>query len=184
MDLHTFNTAPAAELTPGLLACCDVPAWAESVARHRPYADVEELLAAGTAAAQRWTAADVDRALAAHPRIGEAAHRGGPEAGWSAAEQAGVDPDVRAARLLAEGNRAYEQRFARVFLICASGRSAADVLAELDRRLEADDETEATTVATELAAIARLRLARLVTSGGELASPSAARPTSAGVVTS
>ncbi|SDN89680.1 2-oxo-4-hydroxy-4-carboxy-5-ureidoimidazoline decarboxylase [Klenkia soli] len=163
MDLHAFDTAPAAELTPLLLACCDVPAWAAAVAAGRPYGDLDALLSAAGAAAAGWTADDVDRALAAHPRIGETAHRGGPEAAWSAAEQAAVDPDAAAAARLAAGNRAYEQRFGRVFLVCATGRTAPEVLAELDRRLTADDETEAATVAAELTAIARLRLTRLVT---------------------
>ena len=163
MDLHAFDAAPAAELTPLLLACCDVPSWADAVTAGRPYGDVDTLLAASDTAAARWTPADVDRALAAHPRIGETAHRAGPEAARSPAEQAAVDPDAAAAARLAAGNRAYEQRFGRVFLVCATGRTAPEVLAELDRRLTADDATEAATVATELAAIARLRLTRLVT---------------------
>ncbi len=162
MDLPDFNCAPAADLTPTLLACCDVPAWAAAVLADRPYADVDALLGTADEAARRFTPADVDRALGAHPRIGERAHREGPEAGWSAREQSGVDTDAGTRRALAEANRAYEDRFGRVFLICATGLSAADVLAALRRRLTHDDRTEAAVVAEELRRIALLRLREVV----------------------
>ncbi|WP_448613274.1 2-oxo-4-hydroxy-4-carboxy-5-ureidoimidazoline decarboxylase [Modestobacter sp. URMC 112] len=162
MDLPAFNSAPPAELTTTLLACCDVPAWAAAVRDGRPHADRDALLAAADAAARRFTPADVDRALDAHPRIGERSHREGPEAGWSAREQAGVDTDAGTRRALAEANRAYEERFGRVFLICATGLSAADVLGALRRRLTHDDRTEAGVVAEELRRIALLRLQQVV----------------------
>ena len=162
MDLPAFNSAPPAELTSTLLACCDVPAWAAAVRDGRPHADRDALLAAADAAARRFTPADVDRALDAHPRIGDRAHREGPEAGWSAREQSGVDTDAGTRRALAEANRVYEERFGRVFLICATGLSAADVLAALRRRLTHDDRTEAAVVAEELRRIALLRLREVV----------------------
>ena len=164
MDLPDFNSAPAAELTPALLACCDVPAWATAVRDHRPYADVDSLLATADQAARRFTPADVDRALAAHPRIGEQAHRAGAEAGWSSQEQSGVDRDADTRRALTEANRSYEQRFGRVFLICATGLSGEAVLGSLHRRLANDERTEAGAVAEELRKIALLRLRRVVAS--------------------
>ena len=164
MDLPDFNSAPAADLTPTLLACCDVPAWAAAVLADRPYADVDALLGTADEAARRFTPADVDRALEAHPRIGERAHREGTEAGWSRREQSGVaaDPDTRQA--LAAANRAYEERFGRVFLICASGRSGNEVLGSLTSRLGNDEPTEAGVVAEELRKIALLRLERVLRS--------------------
>lgn len=162
MDLPDFNSAPAAELTPTLLACCDVPAWAAVVRDGRPYAGVDALLVTADAAARRFTPADVERALDAHPRIGERAHRDGSEAGWSHAEQSGVDRDADSRQALTDGNRAYEQRFGRVFLICATGLSGADVLDSLQGRLAHDEQTEAGVVAEELRKIALLRLRRVV----------------------
>jgi 2-oxo-4-hydroxy-4-carboxy-5-ureidoimidazoline decarboxylase len=162
VDLPDFNCAPAAELTPALLACCDVPSWAAAVRDGRPYGDVDQVLATADTAARRFTPADVDRALDAHPRIGERAHREGAEAAWSRHEQSRVDRDVDTQRALAEGNRAYEQRFGRVFLICATGLSGADVLSALHRRLANDDRTEAEVVAEELRKIAVLRLGRVL----------------------
>jgi 2-oxo-4-hydroxy-4-carboxy-5-ureidoimidazoline decarboxylase len=163
VDMPAFNSAPAAELTPALLACCDVPAWAAAVRDSRPYPDVEALLATADAAARRITPTEVQRALDAHPRIGERAHRDGAEAGWSRQEQSGVRHDADTQQALAEGNRAYEERFGRVFLICATGLSGDEVLGSLQTRLANDEPTEAGVVAEELRKIALLRLRRVVT---------------------
>ena len=160
MNLTDFNAAPAEELEPALLACCDVPSWAAAVREGRPYDDVPALVARGDEAARAFTPADVERALAAHPRIGERPSGDRTEAAWSRQEQSGVTPDDA----LAEGNRAYEDRFDRVFLICATGLSGEEILAALHRRLDNDDETEAAVVADELRKIALLRLRKLVSS--------------------
>jgi 2-oxo-4-hydroxy-4-carboxy-5-ureidoimidazoline decarboxylase len=162
VDLPDFNSAPAAELTPTLLACCDVPDWAAAVLAERPYTDVDALLATADRAARQFAPADVDRALDAHPRIGERAHRPGAEAGWSRQEQSGVGGDAGTRQALAEANRAYEERFGRVFLICASGRSGDEVLGSLTSRLGNDAPTEAGVVAEELRKIALLRLERVL----------------------
>jgi 2-oxo-4-hydroxy-4-carboxy-5-ureidoimidazoline decarboxylase len=162
VDLPGFNSAPAEEVTPVLLACCDVPSWAAAVRDDRPYADLAELLATADAAARRFTRADVDRALAAHPRIGERAVGNGAEAAWSRQEQSAVEQDAAVQQALAEGNRAYEERFDRVFLIRAAGRSGEEVLAALRSRLGNDEATEAGVVAEELREIALLRLRRVV----------------------
>jgi 2-oxo-4-hydroxy-4-carboxy-5-ureidoimidazoline decarboxylase len=164
VELPEFNSAPAGELTPALLACCDAPSWAAAVRNGRPYGDVASLLAAADEAARRLTPAEVDRALAAHPRIGQRAHRGGTEAGWSRQEQSGVRRDPGTRHGLAEGNRAYEERFGRVFLICATGLSADEILGSLQTRLGNDGPTEDAVVAEELRSIALLRLRRVVAS--------------------
>ncbi|MDP3893302.1 2-oxo-4-hydroxy-4-carboxy-5-ureidoimidazoline decarboxylase, partial [Nocardioides sp.] len=109
-----------------------------------------------------FSAADIDRALAAHPRIGERAAGSGTEAAWSRGEQAAVSRDSETDRQLAEGNRAYEERFGRVFLICASGLSAEEILAALRTRLGHDEATEQAVVADELRKIALLRLGKVM----------------------
>lgn len=162
--LDRVNDIDDDTLTRTLLACCDVPDWAAAVRDARPYADVESLEAVADAAARRFTRADVDRALAAHPRIGERAEGTGTEAAWSREEQSAVSHDGQTRQALLEGNRAYEGRFGRVFLICATGLTGEQVLAALRERLGNDDATEAAVVAEELRKIALLRLRKVVDS--------------------
>jgi 2-oxo-4-hydroxy-4-carboxy-5-ureidoimidazoline decarboxylase len=100
--------------------------------------------------------------LAAHPRIGERAEGEHAEAAWSRREQAAVGTDQATAQALAEGNRVYEERFGRVFLICATGLTADQVLASLRDRLGHQPAEEATVVADELRKIALLRLERVL----------------------
>ena len=169
LDVSLFNAAPADDLRRSLLACCDVPRWAEAVLAGRPYDDPSALLAAADRAARELTPAEVDRALAAHPRIGERAQGASTEAAWSRGEQSGVAKDASTQEQLAAGNRAYEERFGRVFLICATGLSAEDVLASLRERLEHDPAAEEAVVADELRKIAVLRLEKLLATNGALA---------------
>jgi 2-oxo-4-hydroxy-4-carboxy-5-ureidoimidazoline decarboxylase len=163
MNLQEFNTAPAGRLRPLLAACCDVPRWVDRVLSGRPYADADALAEVADRAVRDLDEGEVAMALAAHPRIGDRASGETTEANWSRGEQAGVgdDPAVRAA--LAAGNREYEQRFGRVFLICATGLSATEMLTALRRRLTNDDPTEATAVQEELRKITLLRLTKLLT---------------------
>jgi 2-oxo-4-hydroxy-4-carboxy-5-ureidoimidazoline decarboxylase len=160
VNLDQLNTAPADDLRPQLLACCDVPAWAETLLDARPYDDLDALAATADKAARGFGAADVDRALAQHPRIGERAAGQDTGSRWSRQEQAGVDAAAQEALL--EGNRAYEDRFHRVFLICATGLSAEEILTNLRSRLDNDDTEEAAVVADELRKIALVRLRKLV----------------------
>ena len=162
MRLEEFNSAPAAVATSALLACCDAPRWAATVRDGRPYPDRESVLDAADKAARELTDAEVDQALAAHPRIGERADGGERGADFSREEQSGVSADARLRRDLQEGNRAYEERFGRVFLICASGRSGEEVLAALGERLDNDEANEAEVVLEELRKIALLRLRKVL----------------------
>ena len=157
-----FDDLPDEEVRALLRGCLDVPRWAEEVAAGRPYGERDALLASADLAARSLSPAEVDQALAGHPRIGER-----PGAGHnveaSRREQAGVDPTAgdTAARLAA-GNADYEERFGHVFLIRAAGRSAEEILGELDRRLANDPETERAEVADNLRQIALLRLRQAV----------------------
>ncbi|MGC4938759.1 2-oxo-4-hydroxy-4-carboxy-5-ureidoimidazoline decarboxylase [Kribbella sp. DT2] len=160
MDLRAFNAVPAERLRPMLAACCDVDRWVDRLIADRPYDDLAALTALADRTAGTFDDAEVAKALAAHPRIGDRAPGASTEAAWSRDEQAGVGDDARAA--LAEGNRSYEDRFGRVFLICATGLSAAEMLAALRQRLGNDDATERAVVRDELRKIAVLRLTKVV----------------------
>lgn len=152
------NAAGEAELRAFLAACCDVHRWIAGVADARPYADDTALIETADRIARTFDATEVDRALAAHPRIGERAEGNSQSSRWSRTEQSSVSRDEDIAAELAEANRQYEQRFDRVFLICAAGLSAEEILAAAFRRLSNDDEAERSVVADELRKIALLRL--------------------------
>jgi 2-oxo-4-hydroxy-4-carboxy-5-ureidoimidazoline decarboxylase len=162
VNLEAFNAEHPDTLTVRLLACCDAPSWADAVEQGRPYADTESLYAVADRAARRLTPAEVKVAVAAHPRIGERPEGEGVAAAWSRAEQSALTAHEATQDALAAGNRAYEDRFGHVFLICATGLSAEEILADLERRLDNDNETEAAIVADELRKIALLRLRKVL----------------------
>lgn len=161
--LAAFNACDREDAEKELLACCASRAFAGAVAAGRPYPDPDRLADAAGRAVQELSWAEVLEALGAHPRIGERPDGASREAAWSRREQAGVEDGLRAA--LAEGNRAYEDRFGHVYLICATGLTGAEMLRRLRERLGHDDETERRTVREELAKITRLRLAKLLEGG-------------------
>lgn len=147
------------QLRAALLACLAVPRWVDDVAAQAPFDSAVALIEAARAAATPLARAEIDEAMAEHPRIGEKPTGTSQAAGFSRAEQASSDAgDADLAAAIADGNRAYEQRFDRVFLIRAAGRSRREILGELQRRLALDDETEAAIVGSELRDIALLRL--------------------------
>ncbi|KGN34145.1 OHCU decarboxylase [Knoellia sinensis KCTC 19936] len=160
--LERFNALDPAEAKRALAACLDVARWVDEVENGRPYAVRHVLLDTADRAARRLTDTELESALAGHPRIGERA-RAGHNIEASAREQAAVDDrDTEVAERLRAGNTAYEKRFDRVFLIRAAGRSAPEILAELERRLRNDDEVERAEVVDNLRQIALLRLEQVV----------------------
>ena len=159
-----FNRLPADRARAELLSVCASPAWAEQMLAARPYHSVGEVLTLADRAVAGLSEAELDAALAGHPRIGEretAATPGGRD--WSSGEQAGVaGASDGVLRALTDGNRDYEERFGHVYLVCATGRTADEMLALLHRRLGNDPDTEWTVVRDELAKINRIRLTKLL----------------------
>ncbi len=159
----SFNALPADECRALLRDCLAVDWWAARLCAQRPYQSVAELLAAARAAgSRRLDAADVAAALSRHPRIGERAPGAGQHASWSRSEQSGVEGGADLAARVAAGNAAYEQRFGRIFLVRAAGRSGADILRLLEDRLANTADDELGIVASELVDIAVLRLTAAV----------------------
>lgn len=163
MSLDAFNGAGRDEAIALLRPCLDIERWCAELADARPYGSVDEVIAAAEAAASPFTSAEIEGALARHPRIGERPTGPDAEAAMSRREQAGVDAsDAEVAAALAAGNRAYEERFGRVFLIRATGRSSRDILAALTERLAHTRDEEEPIVAEQLRQIAVLRLKGLL----------------------
>ncbi|MEU6245949.1 2-oxo-4-hydroxy-4-carboxy-5-ureidoimidazoline decarboxylase [Glycomyces sp. NPDC047010] len=180
--LGGFNTADPESATRVLTACCASPAWAERLAAARPYDTLAALTGAALAAFDALDDTEIRRAVDAHPRIGGGAKRplavpagnagvaadargrgparpSGPEAEWSRGEQArAMTAGAAVQAALAEANAAYEHRFGHVFLICATGLAAEDILAAARRRLANDEAAERAETRAELRKIVALRL--------------------------
>ncbi|MEE6164047.1 MULTISPECIES: 2-oxo-4-hydroxy-4-carboxy-5-ureidoimidazoline decarboxylase [unclassified Mycolicibacterium] len=141
-----------------LFEVCSSTIWARRVLSGAPFSDEAALLDRADRVLAELPDAEIDAALDGHPRIGAK-----PDNPSSAREQAGVaDADAAVKAELAEKNRAYETKFGYVYLVCASGRSAEELLAILTERLDNDPETERRVMRNELAKINRLRLQRLL----------------------
>ncbi len=161
-----FDVAPDDELRVRLRSCCTAETWVGHMLEGRPYRSEAALYAASDHATLALDAGGLEQALAGHPRIGDRAPAHGGDtrsAAWSRGEQAGVaTADATLLGDLAAANAAYEHRFGHVYLVCASGRGAAELLAICRSRLTNDPETERDVVLGELAKINRLRLAKLL----------------------
>ena len=161
--LDDFNDGPADRVVQALRACNAAPRFAAEVAAGRPYRDADTLVSRAEEVTRALPWEDVAIALAAHPRIGDRVEGSSAEAESSRREQSAMaDADAATRDALLDGNRAYEERFDHVFLIRASGRSPAEMLAELERRLANDEETERAEVTEQLAQITGLRVKALV----------------------
>ncbi|MEQ1833697.1 MAG: 2-oxo-4-hydroxy-4-carboxy-5-ureidoimidazoline decarboxylase [Candidatus Eisenbacteria bacterium] len=168
MTVAELDRAPDPEVRDALVACCGARPWVELMLAARPWGNEAALLACADRCWGTLTHEQVAEAVAHHPRLGEtraAATLSTRASQWSALEQSGTraaDDDVRAE--LAQGNRDYEVRFGHTFILCASGLSAAEMLAALRARLGNDPATELRITALELHKITRLRLAKLLAS--------------------
>jgi 2-oxo-4-hydroxy-4-carboxy-5-ureidoimidazoline decarboxylase len=164
VQLDEFNAMPPEQAAAAVRPCVDIDSWVDAVVGGRPYAGIDALLDLADGQAAGWTGAEVEKALADHPRIGERPGGSGAGAGMSRREQSGVDPhDADVQERLAVGNAAYEARFGRIYLVRAAGRSAEEILALLDERIDNDPETELAVTGGQLREIALLRLKGLFT---------------------
>lgn len=164
--LDRLNGLSPAEAEGELLACCGSRAWACEMIRRRPFSDVARLLDVADEVWWKLDEADWREAFRSHPRIGERKAQT-PQAErnerWSAKEQSGMDAAAEAIRQdIADGNRAYEDRFGYIFIVCATGRSAEEMLSLLRERLSHDPPSEIRVAAGEQAKITRLRLQKVL----------------------
>ena len=165
--IRLLDSLTEPEARAALTDCCGAPPWIDAMLAARPFTRPEALLAASDAAFQGLSKDDWLEALRHHPRIGErSAQRtqSAHAAQWSAGEQTGVSgADQARLAQLADLNRQYESRFGFVFLICATGRTADEMAAALQQRLQNDPATELGIAAAEHRKITALRLEKLLT---------------------
>ena len=164
--LERLNDMSDEEAEAALLTCCGATIWARQMTRLRPFITDGELLEAGDRVWWSLNPEDWLEAFRAHPRIGERkaqAEQGERAAAWSAQEQAGAtQAGADVAAKIAEGNRAYEERFGYIYIVSAAGKTASELLALLRERLANDPESELRVAAGEQARITRLRLEKLL----------------------
>lgn len=160
MPINRFNSLSPSLASAVLRDVCASRAWGAALLAGRPYRHAGELFAASDTATSALDGADLDEALDGHPPIG----RPTPGDPTSAREQRGMAdaPERLRERMLAL-NLAYQERFGHVFLICATGASAEDMLAALEERLGNAPGREREVARAELAKIHRVRLDRLLT---------------------
>ena len=167
MDLDSLNAVAPDEATKMLLQCCGSKRWAQQVTAGRPYANLEALI---TRANEIWRSSlqpsDWLEAFRSHPKIGEKKARepvSDQSREWSGQEQAGVrSASPETVDSLATLNRAYEEKFGFIFIICATGKTPEEMLSALRQRLENDAARELTIAAEEQGKITELRLGKLV----------------------
>jgi 2-oxo-4-hydroxy-4-carboxy-5-ureidoimidazoline decarboxylase len=160
--LDRWNTLDAEPAAREILPCCGSTAWAETLTARRPFATPEELFDASDAV---WSGLPEDawqQAFDSHPRIGQQHARAATATSlaWSSEEQRAATPDETAKLALAEANRQYEEKFGRIFIVCASGKSAAEILAICNGRMANDPATEILEAAEQQRQITQLRLRR------------------------
>ncbi|MDN4507063.1 2-oxo-4-hydroxy-4-carboxy-5-ureidoimidazoline decarboxylase [Dietzia maris] len=173
--MSEFDAARAEELMPVLTELSGSKTWARAVLEGRPYGSRDALHAAARRVLDEQKDAEVLAAVDAHPPIGAGsggagggADTGAPrEVGQASAREqsAAATADAELARRLAEGQRRHAEHFGHAFLVCATGLSARDIVAELDRRIDLTPAEELATTRDHLAAINALRLDRLLETG-------------------
>jgi OHCU decarboxylase len=160
--LLRWNRLPIEQATQSILPCCGSKAWAQEMMARRPFADEAALLAASDQTWRNLKRSDWMEAFRSHPRIGEsnpAQSTPAQSAAWSAQEQSNItDSDAGVKIALADANQEYERRFDRIFIVCATGKSAPEILEILRRRLKNDAETELREAVEQQRQITHIRL--------------------------
>ena len=160
-----FDALPEHDAAAFLESCCGAHGWVRGMLARRPFVTVRRVLDSADDVWWSLTADDWREAFDHHPRIGEqvaTASQGAVASAWSAEEQRGASVAGSGTRqALADGNREYERRFGYIYIVCATGKSADEMLALLRERLANDPATELRVAAGEQAKITRLRLEKL-----------------------
>jgi OHCU decarboxylase len=162
-NLQAWNTADQASALDAMIACCAARRWATAMVALRPIAGVFELSDAADRIWSTMEESDWMEAFAAHPRIGDRkpAHATVKSAAWSTQEQSSTNAAAgKVLEDLAQGNALYEERFGFTYIVCATGKSANEMLAILNRRLNSDRATELREAAEQQRQITQIRLGK------------------------
>lgn len=161
--LDAWNKADEASALEAMIACCGAMRWASAMVALRPIESLVELSEAADRAWATMQEADWMEAFACHPRIGErkAVHASAKSTEWSKQEQSkAADAAEKVLEEIAEGNVRYEERYGFTYIVCATGKTAEEMLAILKRRLDSDRETELREAAEQQRQITQIRLGK------------------------
>ncbi|MGA9671358.1 MAG: 2-oxo-4-hydroxy-4-carboxy-5-ureidoimidazoline decarboxylase [Terracidiphilus sp.] len=161
--LQSWNAADTSDAIESMIACCGSRRWVEAMVALRPIASVLKLSESADHVWGTMNEADWMEAFATHPRIGErkAAHATAKSAAWSSQEQSSaVSAEASVLEELAQGNALYEQRFGFTYIVCATGKTADEMLTILNRRLTSDRATELREAAEQQRQIMQIRLGK------------------------
>lgn len=166
MTLADLNALPPAARAEALATCCGATAWVAALNQQFPFATAEALYGEAARIWYNLSAADWREAFTHHPKIGDVnalREKFASTATWAAGEQGAVrQASPGTLEALAAGNDAYEQKFGYIFIVCATGKSAAEMLALLQARLPNEPTSEIHLAMAEQAKITRLRLEKLL----------------------
>jgi OHCU decarboxylase len=167
--LEKLNRASPEEAEAAFFSCCGSRRWAQKMAESRPFADMPRLLKQAEEIWQNLEARDWLEAFAAHPKIGAkkaVQHQSAQSAEWSKNEQSGMQSANDSVRgELEDLNRLYEEKFGFIFIVCATGRTAGEMLEICRRRLGNAANAELSVAADEQRKITEIRLKKLFESG-------------------
>jgi 2-oxo-4-hydroxy-4-carboxy-5-ureidoimidazoline decarboxylase len=159
--LDAWNALDEDAAVAALLSCCAARRWAQAVVAQRPHVTAEELFMAADNVWKAMEEPDWIEAFRAHPRIGErkAAHASAQSTVWSRQEQAAADTaQAESLSELASGNVRYEELFGFTYIVCATGKSAEEMLQILRRRLASDRQSELREATEQQRQITQIRL--------------------------
>ncbi len=162
--LAAWNAADATKARNAMLACCGSKRWADAMVALRPIASVAALSEEADRVWATMQEADWLEAFACHPRIGErkvSAHAGAQSVAWSRSEQAQTNSaSENLLDEIAAGNQEYEESFGFTYIVCATGKSAEEMLAILKRRLGSSREAELHEATEQQRQIMQIRLGK------------------------
>jgi 2-oxo-4-hydroxy-4-carboxy-5-ureidoimidazoline decarboxylase len=162
--LARWNSLDPESSTREILPCCGSQAWAEALTAKRPYTNEAALFITSDTIWRSLPEAAWQQAFDSHPRIGQKhAQTQATEESlrWSAQEQrVALSADAAAKLALEDANRRYEQRFGRIFIVCARGKSSSEILSILEARMNNDPQTELHEAVEQQRQITQLRLHR------------------------
>jgi hydroxyisourate hydrolase len=165
MQLDAFNALDAESASAELRRCCGCTRWVESMTRARPFPNADAMADIADAVWLSLGSADWLEAFAAHPRIGEAKPPapGGSAPSWEEQEQSSTrSATEKVKERLAARNHQYEARFGYIFIVCATGKTAEQMLALIEDRLQNDSQEELRIAVEEQRQITRLRIGKLL----------------------